>query len=725
MVDGHYSLICLLFMVSQILIIAQHNKFYSSLENKKTFLSLLICSLSFCTIDMCWGFVAANPHLSINFGFSFTALYYILAAVAAYCSFIFIYSYNEKNFKRPAIVKISSFFPVLIVMGIVVMNYFTKAVYEIKPDGSYIRLNPIYIVIIYACHFSYLASAFGISLYSYLVAKKQGIRISRSLILFSLIPAAGGLVQYFDPYQPWYSLGFFFACFMIYSFELAARREQELKDEVEYQFRAILDECSEVLYSEDHPENNINRLLGLLAKYYDAEDTYMSELNEDSTQITNHYCWSGNKIPVQGSEVLNTMPEGMAESWAASYKVHGGIYVADTSAVKDAPEFAKLAETLDIRNCISVPVISDGKVKGTITVYNFNKFKNDFTIAKTVSFFIFTEILKRKTLESAALERTRVISALAEGYDCIYYINLDEDKITLYRHDEKVNRLNGIKDNETVPFTSSYIAYVDSVVVQEDKEELYEFGSVAVLKSVLRDRKSVTKKFKSEISGKPEFYEAKWVKVEDADAEAKYVVLGYTNIEAKIQQRLKEERERELVQHKLDTVIEEAEEIVRESQFDHLTGIYNKISGLDIMKKFLSAKAEDEQYVLLFIDLDKFKEINDTYGHLEGDEILRGVGKAIKDNCSIGDIAVRFGGDEFIVLCKNFTKIDQAEEKARAISERINKLASGKFYYTNCSIGGFITDSRDLQQVMENADRALYQVKNNGRDGFKIVLDNK
>lgn len=725
MVDAHYSFICLLFILSQIIIIAQHNKFYSNIEHKKTFISLLICSLAFCTIDMCWGVVASNSQLALSFGFPFTALYYILAAVAAYCSFVFIYSYNQKNFKRPLLVKILSFIPVLIVLGIVLLNCFTKTVFAFETDGSYVRGNPIYIMIIYACHFSYLASAFGISLYSYFVAKKQGIRMSRSLVLFSVIPSLGGLIQYFDPYQPWYSLGFFFACFMIYSFDLAEKREQELKNEFEYQFRSILDECSEVLYSEDHPENNINRLLGLLANYYDAEDTYMSELDVNTKKITKHYCWSGNLIPVQGAEVLDTMPEDIFESWVSSYKMHGGIYVADTSTVKNANDFSNLTKRLKIRNCISVPVISEGVVKGTLTVYNFNKFKNDFTIAKTVSFFIYTEILKRKALESAALERTRVISALAEGYDCIYYINLDEDKITLYRHDQRVTRLNNIKDNETVPFTSSYIAYVDSVVVQEDKEELYEFGSVAVLKSVLRDRKSVTKKFKSEISGRPEFYEAKWVKVEDADAEAKYVVLGYTNIEAKIQQRLKEERERELVQHKLDTVIEEAEEIVRESQIDHLTGIYNKVSGLDIMNKFLSAKREDEQYALLFIDLDKFKEINDTYGHLEGDEILRGVGKAIKDNCNIGDIAVRFGGDEFIILFKNFTQIEQAEEKSRAITERINKLASGKFYYTNCSIGGFITDSRNLQQVMENADRALYQVKNNGRDGFKIVLDKK
>lgn len=141
------------------------------------------------------------------------------------------------------------------------------------------------------------------------------------------------------------------------------------------------------------------------------------------------------------------------------------------------------------------------------------------------------------------------------------------------------------------------------------------------------------------------------------------------------------------------------------------------------MAKFLNAKTESEQYGLLFIDLDKFKEINDTYGHLEGDAILKGVGEVIKTKCRSGDIAVRFGGDEFIVLLKNVTDTSLLENKAKQISEGINKLATGKFYFTNCSVGGYISSSRDLQSVMDGADHALYYVKENGRDGIKILKE--
>lgn len=373
---------------------------------------------------------------------------------------------------------------------------------------------------------------------------------------------------------------------------------------------------------------------------------------------------------------------------------------------------------------MTVPIVNNGSIVAIMTVYNFDNFKREFTMLRTIAYFTFSEVLKRKAMDKTEEERKSIISALSQGYDCIYYINLNEDQITVYRHDEKVERFFDIHDNETVPFKASYKFYVENVVVPEEQEELLEFGSVEVLKSVLRGRKSVTKKFKSHITEVPETFEAKWVKVEPEDQEAQHVVLGYTNIEAKIQKRLQEEKERQIVQNKLDLAIEVAEEVAYESQFDKLTGVYNKISGLDIMSKFLSAKDEDESYALLFFDLDKFKDINDNHGHLEGDEILKGVGKAIKHICRNCDIAVRFGGDEFIILVKQMSTATEVENFGKQIVEQIEKLARGKYYYTTCSMGGYITKSRDLQRSLDMADKSLYDVKNSGRDGIKIAIDN-
>ena len=138
----------------------------------------------------------------------------------------------------------------------------------------------------------------------------------------------------------------------------------------------------------------------------------------------------------------------------------------------------------------------------------------------------------------------------------------------------------------------------------------------------------------------------------------------------------------------------------------------------------LSAKDEDESYALLFFDLDKFKDINDNHGHLEGDEILKGVGKAIKHICRNCDIAVRFGGDEFIILVKQMSTATEVENFGKQIVEQIEKLARGKYYYTTCSMGGYITKSRDLQRSLDMADKSLYDVKNSGRDGIKIAIDN-
>ena len=127
------------------------------------------------------------------------------------------------------------------------------------------------------------------------------------------------------------------------------------------------------------------------------------------------------------------------------------------------------------------------------------------------------------------------------------------------------------------------------------------------------------------------------------------------------------------------------------------------------------------EFSLIFIDLDHFKNINDTYGHLMGSKLLGEIGQAIKDKCRLIDLAFRYGGDEFVVLLPQTSK-----ENALGVARRLHKLIretvwlkdTGINVNITASVGvaAYPTDSRTKAELLHLADEAMYLVKQTSRD---------
>ena len=162
-------------------------------------------------------------------------------------------------------------------------------------------------------------------------------------------------------------------------------------------------------------------------------------------------------------------------------------------------------------------------------------------------------------------------------------------------------------------------------------------------------------------------------------------------------------------------------ELKRQAQYDFLTGLKNVRQFNRLIE---SAKLESKQtkkpLALLFIDIDHFKYINDTYGHPAGDEVLRELGRLLSQCIQSGDHAFRNGGEEFSILMRNAEEA-QAFELAESIRRKVEQhpfyLPNGSDQYITISIGIAVSsgDSR-LTDIVHDADTALYQAKNSGRN---------
>ncbi|MBN3037959.1 MAG: GGDEF domain-containing protein [Candidatus Omnitrophica bacterium] len=156
-------------------------------------------------------------------------------------------------------------------------------------------------------------------------------------------------------------------------------------------------------------------------------------------------------------------------------------------------------------------------------------------------------------------------------------------------------------------------------------------------------------------------------------------------------------------------------------QKDFLTGFYNREQLNPTLEKRISdANIHKKKFCILLVDIDHFKKINDTYGHLWGDEFLKYVSSTLRLTLQDQGVIFRYGGDEFVVVFK-----DPDPKKAFALAKTFNVvmrnrpfLFNGKLFRItiSCGLATFPDDARDSENLMKIADKAMYYSKRYGRN---------
>lgn len=162
------------------------------------------------------------------------------------------------------------------------------------------------------------------------------------------------------------------------------------------------------------------------------------------------------------------------------------------------------------------------------------------------------------------------------------------------------------------------------------------------------------------------------------------------------------------------------------SRIDSLTGILNKGTFEDECRSYFTLRKEQDSCALFIIDLDNFKSINDTFGHIIGDELLDSFGHNLLHVFRLHDVIGRIGGDEFCVLIKNSFSQELIQKKTSEIKQILKSMLKDSLNFTaTCSIGvathnnGFIS----YLDLLKKADMALYQAKNTGKDSCIIFKE--
>ena len=167
------------------------------------------------------------------------------------------------------------------------------------------------------------------------------------------------------------------------------------------------------------------------------------------------------------------------------------------------------------------------------------------------------------------------------------------------------------------------------------------------------------------------------------------------------------------------------ERILQLAYHDSLTGLPNRRLLIDRLKQVLSRdRRENKHAAVLFLDLDKFKSINDTMGHAVGDELLKAVSEGLEKCVREEDTLARHGGDEFIILLQSIERIEdliKVAERVLAIFKTPFTLKEQKqFITTSIGISIYPQDGNDSETLLRNADIAMYSAKKDGSNQYKL-----
>ena len=156
---------------------------------------------------------------------------------------------------------------------------------------------------------------------------------------------------------------------------------------------------------------------------------------------------------------------------------------------------------------------------------------------------------------------------------------------------------------------------------------------------------------------------------------------------------------------------------------DEMTGLKNKGAMMREIDEYLADSAADKG-LMFILDVDRFKAINDTFGHDVGDSVIVQLGRFLKESFTGGEIAGRFGGDEFILFIKNANDIDTARETASRIiagvSENVVLPGGDQKVSITVGIAAYSGQEKHFYEIFKKADIALYDAKNNSEKKFCV-----
>ncbi len=291
-------------------------------------------------------------------------------------------------------------------------------------------------------------------------------------------------------------------------------------------------------------------------------------------------------------------------------------------------------------------------------------------------------------------EQLDIVETLSRDYYNIFKINPQTGGVVILKLDGYVTKGMEGAGEKVYSYDVLYKQYVKDRVYSEDQEWMYDAISLETIKSKLRDNPEYVSSYRVMDKGEVHYYQFTYILI-NANIPGSDILAGFKNVDD-IVASAKERQNLEIL-----------------ASTDIMTGILNRGSG---EQKVIEAMADNRTGMLCILDVDKFKNINDDYGHNVGDKVIRGIADVLKQVFGDEDIIFRLGGDEYALYVMNLND----EEAGREIMDRFFKEIAGMDIpelgdNRICVSAGAVFfkdgDKRSFEDLYKLADSGVYESK--------------
>lgn len=456
-------------------------------------------------------------------------------------------------------------------------------------------------------------------------------------------------------------------------------------------YEQIINEALRSALDYETPDEEINEFIRFFGKHIHSDRIYIFEDDCDNHVTNNTYEWCADRIIPQ-IDALQGVDMDVIGWWYETFDSGKSVIIPDVSILEGNHRLSyQILKAQNIKNLVVCPLRYKGEIRGFFGVDN--PPERDYealTVFLDMIGAVLISLLKiRNSFRKSNYEaKLSSYSALAEIYLLMSLIDLKTGRFKIIKSNKFIDEC--CDKNEKDNYNKQIGNVIKRLCLRKYHEEIATFTDVSTLEERLENCNTVAHVFKGKISG---WCRERFIKV-DNDEEGKLWHVLYC-IEDIDKEKTREDR------------------LIYLSEIDSMTGVCNRGSGERKISRLLEAGVGG---MLLLIDCDKFKSINDTYGHIVGDAVIIAIAETLQKVCGPRDIVMRLGGDEFAMFIPKLVGKEEAEAFFKQLFTEISQIyiaemGDRKIYV---SLGAAICEENQgatFDELYRKMNSAMYESK--------------
>lgn len=465
-------------------------------------------------------------------------------------------------------------------------------------------------------------------------------------------------------------------------------------------YESIINKALRSAMEYDTPDGEIDEFIRFFGEHIGSDRMYIFEDDEKKHVTDNTYEWCAKGVEPEIDHLQGVDMDDIGW-WYEAFEEGKSIIIPDLEKIKDVyPVSYELLHKQKIHTLVVSPLRHKGEIQGFFGVDN--PPETDYQALKLFLDMIGTMLISLLKLRNSFKKeqhnaRMSSYSALAEIYLSMHLVDLKSGLFYTVKSTKPIEQSR--KNTDGNDFAKQMYNVMKHISTDNYFLSVMEFTDLATLGERLKNKNTLVHEFISRISG---WCRERFIKIdEDEDGNPWHVLYCVEVID--------EEKRRE-------------SRLLYLSETDSMTGINNRGSGERKVTELLKKKRGG---LFCLLDCDKFKKINDTYGHAAGDEVLIQLAEALQRACRENDIVMRLGGDEFAMYLPGMPNEEMAEGFFKRLFAQIDKISIPEMHgeKISVSLGAALCSDHDgatFDTLYHEADKAMYKSKK--REGHCAMM---